>query len=77
MTQLIRQGEAELVLHVRLDGRSEELSLALLQIDQGATDEQIKYALAAHFDRSVAHFGHHVVVRTSQAIIVRPEAIYG
>ena len=72
MTQLTNH-----TVHVRIDGRSEELTLAMLDLNDNATNEQIKQALAGHFDLPVHSLDNHVVVRTSQAIIVRPEAIYG
>jgi hypothetical protein len=65
------------VLHVRVDGRSEKLTLAMLDLNDNATNEQIKVAIAGHFDLPAYSLDNHVVVRTSQAIIVRPEAIYG
>lgn len=64
-------------VHVRIDGRSEELTLALLDLTDDATDEQIKQAVAGHFDLPAQSLANHVVIRTSQAIIVRPEAVYG
>jgi hypothetical protein len=64
-------------VHVRIDGRSEELTLAMLDLNDTATDAQIKQAIASHFDLPMHSLDSHVVVRTSQAIIVRPEAIYG
>lgn len=64
-------------VHVRIDGRSEELTLAMLDLNDNATNEQIKQAIASHFDLPAQALATHVVVRTNQAIIVRPEAIYG
>jgi hypothetical protein len=64
-------------VHVRIDGRSEELTLALLDLNDSATNEQIKQAIVVHFDLPAHYLDNHVVVRTSQAIIVRPEALYG
>ncbi len=72
MTQLMNHA-----VHVRVDGRSEELTLAMLDLNDSATNEQIKQAIACHFDLPAHSLDNHVVVRTSQAIIVRPEAIYG
>jgi hypothetical protein len=72
MVQLTNQA-----VHVRIDGRSEELTLAMLGLNDNATNEQIKQAIAGHFDFPAHSLDNHVVVRTSQAIIVRPEAIYG
>lgn len=64
-------------VHVRIAGRSEELSLAALHLQADATDLQIKDALVCSLDLPAHALAHHVIVRTSQAIIVRPEAIYG
>lgn len=72
MTQLINRA-----VHVRFGGRSEELTLALLDLNDTATDAQIKRAITGHFDLPAQALDSHVVVRTNQAIIVRPEAIYG
>lgn len=67
----------EPVLHVRFDGRSYELTLGALNLTREATDSQIKQAVAGYFERPNSYFDNYVIVRTSQAIIVRPEAIYG
>ena len=72
MTQLINKA-----VHVRFDGRSEELTLVVLGLNSDATDVQIKRAVVRHFDLPASHLDMHVIVRTDQAIIVRPEAIYG
>jgi hypothetical protein len=72
MTQLINRA-----VHVRFDGRSEELTLALLDLNDAATDAQIKQAITGHFNLPSQALDTHIVVRTNQAIIVRPEAIYG
>lgn len=72
MTPLIQQ-----IVHVRFDGRSEELSLAQLDLNAQSTDVQIKRAVEGHFDLPARALDAHVVVRTSQAIIIRPEAVYG
>ena len=76
MTEHVRDNGRGM-LHVRFDGRSEELSLAALTLDQHPTDAQIKQALAVYFDLPAGYFDRHVVVRHSEAIVVRPEAIYG
>jgi hypothetical protein len=72
MTQLINQ-----TIHVRFNGRSEELTTTMLRLNSHATDIQIKQAVADYFDLPQHTFDGYVVVRTSNAIIVRPEAIYG
>jgi hypothetical protein len=72
MTQLMNQ-----TIHVRFDGRSEELTANMLHLDNHATDPQIKQAIANHFDLPSNYLDDHVIVRTNSAIIVRPQAIYG
>jgi len=72
MTQLMNQA-----VHVRFDGRSEELTMGILHLDNHATDSQIKQAIANHFDLPSNYLDDHVIVRTSNTIIVRPQAIYG
>ena len=76
MTQLMQDTNQQM-LHLRFNGRSEELSLAALGLTSEATDEQIRAALAAHLDCSPAALTNHVIVRHQTAIVVRPEAIYG
>lgn len=68
---------ANRIIHVRVDGRSEELNLASLGLSGEPTDEQLKSAVTRHLDLPAAALAYHVIVRTSQAIIIRPEAIYG
>jgi hypothetical protein len=65
------------IVHVRLNGRSEELRLSHLNLQLDASDEQIKQAVTRHFDLPQHALTAYVIVRTSEAIIVRPEAIYG
>ena len=68
---------ANRAVHIRINGRSTELTLAELNLQADATDAQIKQAVARHLDLPATSLASHVIVRTSQAIIVRPEAIYG
>jgi hypothetical protein len=65
------------IVHVRVAGRSEELSLAALGLQNDATDAQVKEAVTHRLDLPASSLTHHVIVRASQAIIVRPEAVYG
>lgn len=65
------------LLHVRFEGRSEEFSLAALGLDGAALDAAVKQAVAAHYDRPASDFRDYVVVRSSDALILRPEAVYG
>ncbi|HEX2915191.1 MAG TPA: hypothetical protein VH186_30780 [Chloroflexia bacterium] len=77
MTQQLNKRDSLPVLHVRFDGRSQELDLSALHLNPNSSDDQIKQALAAYLERPAGYFRSYVVVRTEKAIIVRPEAIYG
>jgi len=68
---------ADRLVHVRVSGRSEELSLAALGLQSDAVDSQIKAAVVRALYLPDNALANHVIVRTGQAIIVRPEAIYG
>jgi hypothetical protein len=70
-------GTAGTALHVRFNGRSDELTLGTLHLDRHASDEAIKQAVAAYYDRPTGAFADHVVVRYENAIVLRPEAVYG
>jgi hypothetical protein len=77
MRHLVQQSAGQLPLHVRFQGRSTEMALVSLHLDPYATDRQIKEAVAAYLEHPASALDDHVVVRTEQAIIVRPEAVYG
>jgi hypothetical protein len=77
MAHSIHDTIAQQVVHVRFEGRSMELPLASLHLNPWCTNRQVKEAVAASLDRDAAALAGHVVERTDQAIIVRPEAIYG
>lgn len=64
-------------LHVRFEGRSEDLALAALGLAPDAGDAELLAALARRYVRPAAALHGYVVVREPQAIIVRPEAFYG
>jgi hypothetical protein len=65
------------LLHLRYQGRSEELPLATLSLAQSSSDAEIKEAVARHLDATPQELESYVVVRTSKVVIVRPEALYG
>jgi len=72
MTQL-----ATTPVHIRIAGRSEEIQLAQLGVANSANDLQLKEAVARYLDLPAQALADHVIVRTTQAIIIRPEALYG
>jgi hypothetical protein len=64
-------------LHVRFEGRSDELDLQALQLTSEISDAELRAALARHYDRTPDVLDGYLVVREPQAIIVRPVAFYG
>lgn len=64
-------------LHVRFDGRSDELTLGALGLDRHAGDGAIKQAVARYYERPAHAFDDYVLARYDHAIVLRPEAIYG
>ena len=68
----------ELVLHVRFEGRSLDIGLAVLDVGDLSTDQEIRQALARHLDVSVRRLAPYVVERHANGnITVRPEAVFG
>ena len=65
-------------VHVRYDGRSYDLTFGELDVTVKMSDEDIRAALARHFDVSPAVFRAYVVEhhRTGN-MTVRPEAVFG
>ncbi|GCE21817.1 hypothetical protein [Dictyobacter kobayashii] len=72
MTQL-----ATTPVHIRIQGRSEEVQLAQLGVANTVDDLQLKEAVVRYLDLPADALASHVIVRTTQAIIIRPEALYG
>ena len=64
-------------LHVRFNGRSEDLDLETLGLGYDAGDAEIRAALAGRYDCTVDDLSGYAIVREPQAIIVRPIAFYG
>ena len=64
-------------LHVRFEGRSEDLDLDTLHLSPEVSDAELRAALARRYDCDVATLADYVIVREPQAIIVRPVAFYG
>ena len=64
-------------LHVRFNGRSEDLDLATLELGLSVSDTELRAELARRYDCAVDDFASYVIAREPQAIIVRPIAFYG
>ena len=66
------------LIHVRFAGRSFDVPATQLDLALGASDAQIKQALAHHLDVGVARFDDYVVDRHANGnLTVRPEAVFG
>jgi hypothetical protein len=66
-----------LTLHVRFDGRSEDLDFEALDLRPDAGDAELRAALARRYDRDVHELDDYLIVREAKAVIVRPVAFYG
>lgn len=64
-------------LHVRFNGRSEELDFTALNLLPDAGDDALRAALARRYDCDLRMLDDYVVVREQRAVIVRPIAFYG
>jgi hypothetical protein len=65
------------MLHVRFNGRSEDLDLRSLDLRANASDTELRTALARRYECSLDDLQQYVIVREPQAIIIRPIAFYG
>jgi hypothetical protein len=64
-------------LHIRFDGRSEDLDLDTLGLPHNVSDAELRAALARRYECSADALAEYVIVREPQGIVVRPVAIYG
>ena len=64
-------------LHVRFEGRSEDLDLDTLGLRFDAGDAELRAALARRYARPAEALDEYVIVREPQGIVVRPVAVYG
>jgi hypothetical protein len=64
-------------LHVRFDGRSEDLDLHTLGLSINASDAELRAALVRRYDRPADALDEYVIAREPQGIVVRPVAVYG
>jgi hypothetical protein len=64
--------------HVRYDGRSWDIPLGELDLGPRSSDEDVRVALAHHFDVPARKFAAYVVERHANGnLTVRPEAVFG
>jgi hypothetical protein len=66
------------MVHIRYEGRSYDVTEALVGVAANMSDVEIKQRLAQHFDVATDAFDAFVVDRGPNGdLIVRPEAVYG
>lgn len=66
------------VLHIRYEGTSRDIPLELLQIEAGASDNDIRAAVARYLDVGIDRLRNYVVERHSTGnFTLRPEAVFG
>jgi hypothetical protein len=68
----------ERVVHVRFEGQSWDIAFGELDVGDRSSDQDVRRALAQHFDVPIAKFSHYVVERHANGnFTVRPEAVFG
>ena len=66
------------MIHIRFQGQSLRLAARDLDIGAHSSDNEVKQALAQHFEVAVARFAAYVVERHENGnMTVRPEAVFG
>ena len=65
-------------VHIRFEGRSWAIALALLDIGELSVDSEVRAALARYLEVPPAKLAPYVVERHANGnITVRPEAVFG
>jgi len=76
MTELISRQDRR--VHVRFEGRSWDIALALLDIGDLSADNEVRAALARYLDVPATKLAPYVVERhVNGNITLRPEAVFG
>ncbi len=76
MTELISRQDRR--VHVRFEGRSWDIALALLDIGDLSADDEVRAALARYLDVPATKLAPYVVERHANGnITLRPEAVFG
>ena len=66
------------VIHVRVQGRSRDVALDMLDIGQGSSDEAVRESLARFLELDPALFKDTVIERHENGnMTLRPEALFG
>jgi hypothetical protein len=66
------------VVHIRFEGRSVDILVADLDFGRGASDAEVKRAVAGYLDVTADKFKHYVIDRHETGnLTIRPEAVFG
>jgi len=72
------QETPQAVVHIRFEGKSQDISVSELDIGQTSTDEQIKSAVASFLDVEPAKLENYAIERHENGnYTIRPEAVFG
>ena len=73
-----RATETGPVLHLRFQGRSRDIALDALNLDNAATDDAIRMAVAQFMDVGLDQLNGTVIERHANGnLTLRPEALFG
>ncbi len=68
----------ERVVHVRFEGQSWDIAFDVLDVGDLSNDQDVRLALARHFDVAAAKFAPYIVERHANGnFTIRPEAVFG
>ena len=66
------------VIHIRFEGKSQDIPVSELDIGQASTDEQIKSAVAGFLDVEAEKLENYVIEHHENGnYTLRPEAVFG
>jgi len=66
------------MVHIRFEGRSYDIKISELGLEQSMNDSAIKQRLAQYFDVVINSFEYYIIDRRPNGdFIIRPEAVYG
>lgn len=76
--KILKKREVYVMVHIRFEGRSLDVTEAQLQIAADMNDLAVKERVSRHLDVNVNRLSAYIVDRRpSGDTIVRPEAVYG
>jgi len=74
----VTQQTEQAIVHIRFEGKSQDIPVSELDIGEASTDEQIKQAVASFLDADVGKLADYVIERHANGnYTVRPEAVFG